>query len=238
VTRDGGVSGIVLAGGAASRFGSPKLTAILDGRPLLEHTLEAVAAACDEAIVVAAPGARPVFAQRSIPVRVVHDPEPLAGPRAALLAAAGAARHPLAVVVGGDMPWIRPAFLRALVECLAADHRSAAAPILYGILQPLPFAARVEALRTLGVPAHGSLLGLLEALRVVPLPEPAWRPLDPAGASLQDVDRPEDLAGPLDLPVRGWSATWAGPTQAPSAASSRPAEDVPGPPARRSPASS
>ncbi|MGA3362312.1 MAG: nucleotidyltransferase family protein [Solirubrobacteraceae bacterium] len=45
--RNGGakIGGLVLAAGAARRFGSPKQLATLDGRPLLEHALAAMAAA-------------------------------------------------------------------------------------------------------------------------------------------------------------------------------------------------
>jgi CTP:molybdopterin cytidylyltransferase MocA len=39
------IGGLVLAAGAARRFGSPKQLANLDGRPLLEHALAAMAAA-------------------------------------------------------------------------------------------------------------------------------------------------------------------------------------------------
>ena len=53
------------------------------------------------------------------------------------------------------------------------------------------------------------MLALLETLEVAPLAELAWRPVDPDGESLQDVDRPDDLAGPVELPIRGWMATWA-----------------------------
>ena len=49
-------SPIVLAGGASSRFGSDKLAAPLDGRPLLHHALDAVAAVADHVIVVVGPG--------------------------------------------------------------------------------------------------------------------------------------------------------------------------------------
>ena len=51
------VFALVLAGGASSRFGSDKLAATLDGRPLLHHALEAVAAVADRIVLVVAPGA-------------------------------------------------------------------------------------------------------------------------------------------------------------------------------------
>ncbi len=210
MTRDGGATGIVLAGGAASRFGADKLAAVYDGRTLLDRALGAAEAVCDELVVVVGQGAAPPdTGTRSVPIRVIHDPEPHRGPRAGLLAGIDAATRPLALVVGGDMPWLRPPFLRALLDRLASDQRGASAPILYGVLRPLPCAVRVAAVRARSPRRDGSMLALLETLEVAPLAELAWRPFDPDGESLQDVDRPEDLAGPVELPVRGWVATWA-----------------------------
>lgn len=210
MTQDQGITGIVLAGGAATRFGSDKLAASFGGRTLLRRAVDALEAACDEVIVVAAPGTEPDPGPRVRPLRVLHDTAPFPGPRAALLAGIEAAAHPVAVVAGADMPWLRPAFLGALVERLARDDRAAVAPILYGILQPLPCALRVGAVRDAAPQPDGSLLALLERVGVAPLPELEWREVDPAGESLQDVDLPGDLAGPLELPVRGWMATWSG----------------------------
>jgi len=210
VRQERGVTGIVLAGGASTRFGSDKLTARIDGRPLLQHAIDAVAPVSDEIVVVIGQGSEPSVASTR-PVRMIRDADRFPGPRAGLLAGVEAAAYPLAVVAGGDMPWIRPAFLRALLDRLEADDRGAAAPILYGILQPLPCAIRVTAVRVARGHRRGSLLALLEAAGVAPLAELAWRDVDPLGGSLQDVDRPDDLAGPADLPLRGWVATWAKP---------------------------
>jgi molybdenum cofactor cytidylyltransferase len=48
------IAGVVLAAGGASRFGSPKQLAQLDGRPLLQHAVDAVLAvpAVDPGVVV------------------------------------------------------------------------------------------------------------------------------------------------------------------------------------------
>ena len=47
------VAALVLAAGASSRFGSPKALAQFEGRPLLEHVLDAVReAGIDEIVVV------------------------------------------------------------------------------------------------------------------------------------------------------------------------------------------
>lgn len=50
-------SGVVLVGGRSSRLGTPKALLDLGGAPLLRHVLRAVAPACDEIVLVAAPRA-------------------------------------------------------------------------------------------------------------------------------------------------------------------------------------
>ncbi len=209
MTQHQGITGIVLAGGAATRFGADKVAASYEGRTLLQRVVDALEAACDEVIVVAAAAAEPDPGPRTRPLRMLHDASPFPGPRAALLAGIDAAAYPAAVVAGGDMPWLRPAFLGMLAERLARGDRAAVAPVLYGVLQPLPCALRVRAVRDATPAPDGSLLALLGRVGVAPLPELEWREVDPAGESLQDVDLPEDLEGPLELPLRGWMATWA-----------------------------
>ncbi len=48
------IAGLVLAGGRSSRFGSDKAMAVLEGRPLIAHVADALAAGC-EALAVNAP---------------------------------------------------------------------------------------------------------------------------------------------------------------------------------------
>ncbi len=46
------ILGAILAGGQSTRFGSDKAVALLRGKPLLDHAREALAAQCDEVVVV------------------------------------------------------------------------------------------------------------------------------------------------------------------------------------------
>jgi molybdenum cofactor cytidylyltransferase len=187
---------VVLAAGGSTRFGSAKLLAQLDGRPLLQSTLDAVAAAgMDEVVVVLGEVADRI--ERAIDWRSerrVVNPAPADGLSSSLrigLAAAG--EDPgveAALVVLGDQPWVRPAVLAAVAE--AGGHPQGAAPIVRaryagdGAPNPVlirrdawPLAAALEADRGLG-PLLASRPDLV--LEV---------PVDGANP---DVDTPADLA--------------------------------------------
>jgi molybdenum cofactor guanylyltransferase len=193
------VSGIVLAGGRAARFGSDKLAHRIAGATLLDRSIDAVREVADEVIVAGRSGTA-----SSAFVREVDDAEPFGGPLLGLLGALEAARGAHAIVVGGDMPGLVPAVLRALLDRLSAD-RSIGAVILgptdrttaRGRHPVLPIALEVEAARTAAratVEAGGrSLQGLLDHLAWVALPASSWLPLDPEARTLLDVDTPADL---------------------------------------------
>ncbi|MSO42009.1 MAG: nucleotidyltransferase family protein, partial [Solirubrobacterales bacterium] len=109
--RRGPIAGIVLAAGGGSRFGGPKQLATLRGRPLLEHSLAALAASSvDERFVVLGAeadrirtevklqGAEPVISQRWA--------EGQASSLTAGIRAAGEAGA--VVVILGDQPLVSP----------------------------------------------------------------------------------------------------------------------------------
>jgi molybdopterin-guanine dinucleotide biosynthesis protein A len=76
-------------------------------------------------------------------------------------------------------------------DAVALDHLET--------LRPLPVVLRVDRAREASHALLGrgerSLRALLAALRVTTLGEGTWRPLDPHGGTLRDVDFPEDLSG-------------------------------------------
>ena len=122
-------------------FGRDKLAEPVDGRPLLHHAAEAVAAVATDVIVVAPPDVAP-----SLPdgVRLVHDEAPFEGPLAGCMTGLVAAREPVVVVVGGDMPSLEPAVLALLICALVASSADAAVLERHGRRQ-LPFAMRTGA---------------------------------------------------------------------------------------------
>jgi molybdopterin-guanine dinucleotide biosynthesis protein A len=198
-------SAVVLAGGASSRFGADKLAAPVGGRPLLHHALEAVAELADPIVLVLAPGAPvpPIPTRLVARVTVAHDAAAYRGPLAGL--AAGLAtlddldrgRDAGVLVVGGDMPGLRPAVLGLLADAVDRDPAIGAAVLEADPRSVLPLAIRPSLARPV-VDARlranrRALAGLLDELAIAVIPATAWRPLDPDGDTLRDVDTPADL---------------------------------------------
>jgi CTP:molybdopterin cytidylyltransferase MocA len=126
-----GISAILLAAGAGSRFGGGKLLAELDGRPLIEHTLAALREApVDDVVAVISPDAdrlREVCG--SYEVRIVENPEWAKGQstsvKAGIRAMGPEARA--AVVMLGDQPLVGPEAMRRLVAAFENGARMAVA---------------------------------------------------------------------------------------------------------------
>jgi molybdopterin-guanine dinucleotide biosynthesis protein A len=195
-------SGIVLAGGRSTRFGRDKLVEPLGGRPLVHHAVLAVAQTTVEVLVVIGPigdgPALPDAREAGVPIRVVRDPTTDGGPLVGLLAGLERARESSVVVAGGDMPSLAPDVIRALLRSLAASADADAVALeRRGRREPLPIVLRTGAATTVAArllaDGERSLRALLAALRTRDLAEGDWRPLDPDGTTLRDIDVPADL---------------------------------------------
>jgi molybdopterin-guanine dinucleotide biosynthesis protein A len=194
-------SGIVLAGGRSTRFGSDKLAATLDGVPLVRRAVDALGAVTDGVIVVLPPGVE----RDDLPdgVTVTHDLHegegPLAGLHTGLLAAV---RTDQVLVAGGDMPELQPSVLRLLLDTLDDAGVDAAALADGDRFRPLPVALRTwpaaDAVHTLLHAGRRRLRDALDSLRTAVIDEPTWTALDPARRTLRDVDEPADLDDPAD----------------------------------------
>lgn len=188
------VSAIVLAGGRSSRFGRDKLAEPIDGRPLLQHAIDAVRPHAFEVVVVVAPGAVPAVPPDVI---VVHDPTPFEGPLAGLVVGLGAARGSTVLVTGGDMPEMMPDVVVAMLASLESTGGEAVILDHAGRPRPLPMAVRrlpaLAAASRLIAGGERRLRVLTEALTTTTITESTWRSLDPHGTTVRDIDTPADL---------------------------------------------
>jgi molybdopterin-guanine dinucleotide biosynthesis protein A len=189
---------VVLAGGRSSRFGSDKLAVPERGVPLLRRAVSALAEVCGDVVVVLSPdGAEPATLGR-LPVRFARDEVEGEGPLAGVCAGLELVDTDLALLAAGDMPELAVDVLALLLR--TAQERPADGVVLgeRGTWRPLPCVVRTArarpAARRLFAGGTRSVRGLLSQLHAMPVDEATWRGLDPAGGTLRDVDRREDLA--------------------------------------------
>ncbi|HEV8535940.1 MAG TPA: molybdenum cofactor guanylyltransferase [Candidatus Limnocylindria bacterium] len=191
-------SGILLAGGAARRFGRPKLLEPVRGEPLFHHSLRALAAACEEVVVVLAPAAPdPPLPDGSGPVRFVRDPRAHEGPLVGALVGLGEVVGDHAILAGADMPGLRAELLDLMARRLAASGRSAVLLADEDGPRPLPAALATRPALTLAgeLVRRGErrLRALVAGLEALVLSESDWSVVDALGEWRRDVDVPEDL---------------------------------------------
>src|SRR5262249_12710262 len=114
---DRGLTGILLAGGASTRFGSPKALARLDGETLAERGWRVLGEASDERLAVGkAPDAL------ELPFDVLDDGIDVRAPIAGVIAGLRAAAHDVCVVLPVDTPLVTAETLRLLGHTVAVPQ--------------------------------------------------------------------------------------------------------------------
>jgi molybdenum cofactor cytidylyltransferase len=186
------VVGLVLAAGGATRFGSDKLAASLDGRPLLDHVLEALRAVPLEEIVVVTRRERPIAAADDL--RVVVNPAPEDGLSSSMRLGLAVVTEapglpPEAVLIAlGDQPRIDPDVIWQLVAAARTSARPVVAPAYDRDGSPNPVLL-LRAAFALVAEASGDR-GLGPVLFV----HPELVHVVPVRGANPDVDTPADLA--------------------------------------------
>jgi molybdopterin-guanine dinucleotide biosynthesis protein A len=162
------LTGVLLVGGASSRFGSPKALARIGGETLAERGWRVLGEACDEVIAVGKTADR-----LPLPFPVVDDGTPERAPVYGVIAGLAAASHDVAVFLPVDCAVITAEVLRALGDAVAVPQTG-----------PLPGAYGKDMLPDLETRLHRGELSLRGVNQAV-LQVDAWL--------LRDVDVPADL---------------------------------------------
>jgi molybdenum cofactor guanylyltransferase len=170
-----GLTGVLLVGGASTRFGSPKALARLGDETLAERGWRVLGELCEERIALgkASDGLE-------LPFPLLDDGFNIRAPIAGVVAALRAARHEVCVVLPVDCPLVTPELLGALADACA----DAAVPQT----GPLPGAYRQTALPVLERALAAGELSLRAAL------EPVNTPVIPCDERLlTNVNTSDDL---------------------------------------------
>jgi molybdenum cofactor cytidylyltransferase len=188
------IAGVVLAAGGASRFGSPKQLAELDGVPLLQHAVDAMLAvpAIDPVVVVlGAEAERVVAAVELDEARAVVCPDWAEGMAASLrcgVAAVGAADW--VIVTLGDQPRVTPQVIAAVMD--AADSAPVGTAAVRATYDGVP--GHPVALGRAMLPGVAKLRGDVGAREL--LGHATVRTFEAGGlCDPVDVDTPEELEG-------------------------------------------
>jgi len=189
------VGGIVLCGGQSKRMGTPKAWLPIAGQFMLPRVVRLLCEVVTPIVVVAAKGQ--VLPPLPTNVRIVFDEiedrGPLQGLAAGLAALSGDVDA--AFVSSCDVPLLKPAFVRRLIESLGAH--SICVPLVGGFRHPLPAVYRVDVLDNVHALLKADkrrLLDLLDDVSTVYVREDELRDVDPTFASLRNVNTPDDLA--------------------------------------------
>jgi molybdopterin-guanine dinucleotide biosynthesis protein A len=192
------VAGIVLCGGQSSRMGRPKAWLPFSGEIMLPRVVRLLREVVDPIVVVAAP-------DQDVPplpadVLVVRDEEKGRGPLQGL-AAGLAALHDLAdtaYLSSCDVPFLKPAFVRRLIELLG--HHEICVPRVGDHHHPLAAVYRLAVEETVHWLLGQNRLRPFFLFEAVPtrVVEPAeLADVDPTFQTLRNLNTPEDYEAAL-----------------------------------------
>ena len=185
----GDLTGIVLAGGASRRMGQNKAFLELGGKPLIAHVIERMDQVCAEVLVVA----RDVQPYAGLGARLVEDRFRGVGVLGGLHAGLAAAAHNLALAVGCDMPFLKPALLRAFAGW--AEGADVAVLRQGEQVEPLHGAYRRTCLPAIEAAIHANqrrIISFFPRVRVHYVAPEDVTMFDPELRSFRNVNTPEE----------------------------------------------
>jgi molybdopterin-guanine dinucleotide biosynthesis protein A len=169
------LTGVLLVGGASTRFGSPKALARFGEETLAERAWRLLGDACNERIAVGKRADR-----LELPFDVLDDGTDIRAPIAGVIAGLRAAHNEVVIVIPVDTPLLT----KAAVYELADACRDVAVPAT----GPLPGAYRRSTLSTLERALFAGRLALREAIAELDVAV-----VDLDAALLTNVNTPDDV---------------------------------------------
>ncbi len=184
---------VVTAAGSAERFGGKKLLTLIDGEPLLDHTIDALleGGVAEVIVVVGSDGRaeleRDVNAMLDPRVRAVENPDPSRGMFSSIQEGVAQAEGDAILVMPGDMPFISPDSVRAVIAAFEREP-SIVSPRYRGkrghpVALPASLRDEIRAARPAAT-LHDVIHAHMDMRVDVDTDDPGV---------VRDIDRPEDL---------------------------------------------
>lgn len=187
-----GLTGVVLAGGRSSRFGSDKALADWQGAPLVQSVARAMRRVLPEVLVVTRDPGALAFLQGD-GVRVLTDLYPEGHPLGGLYTGLQALNTGHAFVRACDMPFLSPGLIETLWEA-RADYQ-AVIPVWQDRRQPLSGIYSKTCAGVLRCSIENGDLAITPILDSIPTRfclESELAAVDPEGLSFMDIDTQGD----------------------------------------------
>jgi len=185
------VSAVILAGGQSRRLGRDKASLLLDGQPLLTRTVHTLSVLSDDLIVVTN---RPEqYDDWDLPARFVPDERRGVGALMGVYSGLKAARHPRALALACDMPFLNPDLLRHMLS--RTNDCDVTIPRLGEFLEPLHAIYRktcLPALAALLEQNRRQIIAFFPQVRACHLEKDEIERFDPLHLSFVNVNTPEN----------------------------------------------
>lgn len=192
------LTGLALAGGESRRMGRNKAFLELGGRPLVRIVIDRLMEVCSEVLIVSGE----VASYAGLGVAVVEDRFQDVGVLGGLHAGLAAASNDLTLVVGCDMPFLKPKVLRAFAAW--AEGYDVAILRHNGYFEPLHGAYRRSCLHPIEAAIRAGkrrIVSFFPQVRVRAITLAEVAPLDPQLASFRNLNTPEEW----ELAKEEWS---------------------------------
>jgi molybdenum cofactor guanylyltransferase len=192
------VSVVVLAGGQSSRLGRDKSFLLLEGQPLVMRTVETLVTLSDDLVIVT--NQPTSYEPLALPLRLVPDERAGEGALMGLYSGLKAARHPHALVVACDMPFLNLALLRYMLPL--AEGCDVVIPQVDGWLEPLhAIYGKTCLLPIANLLAQGQrqIIAFFPEVRTCYVEEEVVNRFDPGHLSFVNVNTEEDWQRVQDL---------------------------------------
>ena len=181
------IAGLVLAAGAASRFGSPKQLADIDGKPMLQHCIDQANKVLPDMIYTVLGNQHRNIAANITGTQLILNPDWQEGIAKSIATGVTYLRadYDAILVLLADQPRVKSLHLQQLIS-LFDGHRPVCSYYQQSVGVPAIFPkVNFDTLSKLSGDkgAKALLLGMADDMVRLPLPEASF-----------DIDRPEDLA--------------------------------------------